>query len=81
MEVARPLGPSGSVFLDARGEDRALRVTWHAEAGVVVLSIWRDNVCAGSFRVAADDVPPLIEALAAGLVEVGRAQAPGAQSA
>ena len=31
----------GRVFLDARGGDRALRVSWHHEAGVVVLSLWR----------------------------------------
>jgi hypothetical protein len=75
MEVGRPLAASGSVFLDARGQDRALRVTWHSESGVVVLSLWRDNVCAGSFRVDADDVPDLIAALAAGLAAAGRADA------
>jgi hypothetical protein len=75
MEVGRPLAASGSVFLDARGQDRALRVTWHSESGVVVLSLWRDNVCAGSFRVDADDVPDLIAALAAGLADAGRADA------
>jgi len=51
------------VFLDPRGDERALRVSWHAEAGVVVLSLWRDNVCAGSFRLAASDVPEMIEVL------------------
>jgi hypothetical protein len=55
------------VFIDARGGDRALRVTWHPEADVVVLSLWRDNVCAGSFRLRADDVPTLLAALTAGL--------------
>jgi hypothetical protein len=47
--------------------DRALRVTWHPEAEMVVLSLWRDNVCAGSFRIPAADVPALISTLAAGL--------------
>jgi hypothetical protein len=69
MEPARPLAPTGSVFLDARGDDRALRITWHSEVGVVVLSLWRENVCAGSFRVAAEDVPALIASLRAGLAE------------
>ena len=63
----RPLPETGSVFVDARGGDRALRVTWHPEAGLVVLSLWRENVCAGSFRVRADDVPALLTALTAGL--------------
>ena len=69
MEPARPLAPTGSVFLDARGDGRALRVTWHPEAGVVVLSLWRENVCAGSFRVATEDVPVLIASLRSGLAE------------
>jgi hypothetical protein len=67
MAAPRALAPNGAIFLDDRGGDRALRVTWHPEADVVVLSLWRDNVCAGSFRVSTVDVPALIAALAAGL--------------
>jgi hypothetical protein len=63
----RTLTTTGSVFVDSRGGDRALRVTWHPEAHLVVISLWRENVCAGSFRVRADDVPALIAALATGL--------------
>lgn len=64
---ARPLPELGSVFLDARGADRALRVSWHTEADLVVVSLWRDNVCTGSFRLAVDEVPDLIDMLRAGL--------------
>ena len=60
---------TGAVFLDTRGEDRSLRVTWHQESLLVVLSLWRDNVCAGTFRLAADEVPDLIEMLRKGLDE------------
>jgi hypothetical protein len=67
VPIARPLPATGSIFLDARGGDRALRVSWHPEAGLVVLSLWRDDVCAGSFRLAVDEVPELIETLRAGL--------------
>ena len=67
MTSARRLPKTGSVFLDARGGDRALRATWHQEAGVVVLSLWRDNVCAGTFRLQIDEVPELIDLLRAGL--------------
>ncbi|WP_432477798.1 hypothetical protein [Nocardioides sp. GXQ0305] len=67
MAAARPLPRSGSIYLDSRGSERALRVSWHHEAGVVVLSLWRDNVCSGSFRLAVDEVPDLIDALRAGL--------------
>jgi len=67
MATARPLPEAGSIYLDARGGDRALRVSWHHEAGLVVLSLWRDNVCSGSFRLAVDEVPELIEMLRSGL--------------
>jgi len=45
----------------------ALRVSWHAEAGVVVLSLWRDRTCAGTFRLGIDEVPDLVDMLRAGL--------------
>lgn len=67
MASARPLPQTGSIFLDSRGSDRALRVSWHHESGLVVLSLWRDNVCAGSFRLAVDEVPELIDMLRTGL--------------
>ena len=67
MATARPLPETGSVFLDARGGDRALRVSWHTEAGLVVLSLWHGNVCSGSFRLAVDEVPDLIDMLREGL--------------
>ena len=44
-----------------------MRVSWHHESEMVVLSLWRDNVCTGSFRLAVDEVPELIDLLRAGL--------------
>jgi hypothetical protein len=72
MSAARPLPAVGSIFLDARGDERALRVSWHSEADLVVLSIWRDNVCAASFRLAVEEVPELIELLRTGLARAYR---------
>ena len=69
MAQPRPLPRTGGVFLDPRGEDRALRVSWHADSDVVVLSLWRDNVCVGTFRLAVDEVPALIDLLRGGLAE------------
>jgi hypothetical protein len=68
MHPVRPLPATGEVFLDARGSGRALRVSWHAEAGVIVLSLWHGGTCTGSFRLPAADVPDLIDALREGLV-------------
>ena len=67
MLPATPLPRTGEIYLDARSPSRALRVTWHAEAGLVVLSLWRENVCAGTFRLAIEEVPDLVDVLRAGL--------------
>jgi hypothetical protein len=67
MHSASHLPTAGEVFLDARGAARAMRVSWHSEADVVVLSLWRDGTCSGTFRLTIDEVPGLIEVLRAGL--------------
>lgn len=67
MDQRRPLPRAGSIFPDLRGDDRSLRVSWHRESQVVVLSLWRDNLCVGTFRVGADEVPDLIASLRDGL--------------
>ncbi|MGC4113042.1 MAG: hypothetical protein QM747_22015 [Nocardioides sp.] len=67
MATARPLPASGEIFLDARGADRALRVSWHFDTDMVILSLWRENVCTGSFRLSVEEVPELIDLLRAGL--------------
>ena len=69
MARPRPLPRTGGVFLDPRGEDRSLRVSWHPESDVVVLSLWRDNLCIGTFRLAVDEVPDLIALLRDGLTD------------
>jgi hypothetical protein len=58
-----PLPTAGEVFLDPRGSGRALRVTWHGEAGLVVLSLWSGGTCTGTFRLPVTEVPDLIDAL------------------
>ncbi|HET7760867.1 MAG TPA: hypothetical protein VFL46_00815 [Phycicoccus sp.] len=60
------VGPSRAVT-DTRGDGRALRVTWHPDDDVVVLSVWRGNVCAATARIAREDVPDVLGVLAAGL--------------
>lgn len=67
MHAASQLPATGEVFLDPRSESRALRVSWHTDAGVVVLSMWRDQTCAGTFRLSIDEVPDLIDVLRRGL--------------
>jgi len=67
MTAVSPVPEGVECFLDTRGDARALRVSWHAEADVVVLSMWRGNECVSSFRLAIDEVSELIEVLRAGL--------------
>ena len=62
--------PEGvEMFFDARGVDRCLRTAWHHEAGLLVVSLWRDDTCVGTLRLERDEVPRLIAALADGLGE------------
>ena len=67
MSAVAPVPDGVEYFLDARGDARALRVSWHHEADVVVLSMWRGGECVASFRLAVEEVPELIEALREGL--------------
>lgn len=67
MSAVSPVPEGVEYFLDTRGDARALRVSWHHEADVVVLSLWRGHGCVSSFRLAIEEVPELIAALRAGL--------------
>lgn len=60
-------GRRGELFLDDRGDERTLRLTWHHEVDLVVLSLWRGGRCTGTFRLRVSEVPALVEALQAGL--------------
>ena len=66
------------MFLDERGT--ALRVTWHPERDLVVLSVWHGDSCVGTFRMPVQDVPRLSGLLAAALGDwVDRADNPATQ--
>lgn len=67
MAAVSPLPATGEVFLDERGGERSLRVSWHDETGLVVLSLWRGPRCIGTFRLETHEVPTLIDTLRAGL--------------
>ncbi|GAB3974460.1 hypothetical protein V1634_19235 [Plantactinospora veratri] len=53
----------GDLFIDTRGGDRTMRVSYHGDRGTVVVSLWLGTVCRGSFRMATDDVRRLIATL------------------
>jgi class 3 adenylate cyclase len=68
MTVA-PLPRGGTALLGRDIRGRALRVTPHPEHGRVVLSIWDGDRCAATVRLAPEDVPELVRALADCLVD------------
>lgn len=60
-----PFPTRGDIFLDVRGEGRALRVTGHLDDGFVVLSVWHGPVCTATMRLSAEDALRLGDVLAA----------------
>ena len=77
MTAVAPFPAEAEIFLDARGDARSLRVRWHHDNGLVVLSLWRAHQCTGTFRLEVDEVPILIETLRAGLDAAYDAVRPG----
>jgi hypothetical protein len=69
MGEVLPLPNRGEVFLDPRGEGRSLRVSWHRQESMLVLSLWQLGQCRATFRLEAEQVPDLIRALASGLAD------------
>ena len=57
MGEVQPLPVRQLVLVDER--DAGLRVTWHAEREIIVLSVWHGARCSGSFRIAIADAPRL----------------------
>lgn len=57
----------GGLVADERGDSRFMRIAWHPDAGVVVLSLWQRDRCTGTFRLPISEVPVLIQTLVDGL--------------
>jgi hypothetical protein len=54
---------------DVRRDDTFMRVTWHAEDRIFVVSHWRGEVCVAATRVSVDAAPELVNLLVKGLAE------------
>jgi hypothetical protein len=63
MAEVLPMPTVGDVFRDVRGDDRTMRVSYHRDREVVVVSLWAGAACRGSFRLAADDAGRLVALL------------------
>ena len=62
-----PIPRLGSTLLGRDRAGRRLRVSSHPDAGRVVLSIWQDDICRATLRLAEEDVPELVTMLSASL--------------
>jgi hypothetical protein len=65
VENTSALSGRRDMFLDERGT--GLRVSWHPERDLVVLSVWQGDGCVGTFRMSVQDIPRLSGLLAAAL--------------
>ena len=52
---------------DVRRDDSFMRVTWHEESSVFVVSHWDGEVCCAATRVPVDAVPDLVNLFVRGL--------------
>ena len=64
---AAPLPRLGEVFFDVRGSSRSMRLSWYADTGISVFSIWQGGTCTGTFRLPQEELPRLIDALQRGI--------------
>src|SRR5437016_14533180 len=64
---AAPLPRLGEVFFDVRGSTRSMRLSWYADTGIAVFSIWQGGTCTGTFRLPMDDLPRLMDSLHRGV--------------
>lgn len=67
MTVVQAFPSHGDVFFDVRDDGRNLRVNWHHDRDLVVLSTWRHGSCIATCQVERTDVPKLVAQLVDGL--------------
>lgn len=65
-------------FVDARDDGRQMEVTWHEQAGVVVISFWQGERCQSTFQMPIEEAPALIGVLTSALGDAvsGRRRGP-----
>lgn len=75
--MADPAQPANRALIaDARGDERYLRVSWHADERQFVVSTWDGERCVSAVRVEADAAPALIALLAEGLADTAAGRRP-----
>jgi hypothetical protein len=64
VQVARSHGVRRQWFNDARDDGRRMEVSWHADQGIVIISLWQASMCRATFRLPVDQAPAVIQTLA-----------------
>jgi hypothetical protein len=54
---------TGAWFHDAQRPERRMRVAWHPDRRVAVLSLWDGNACSATFRLPIEDASALSQIL------------------
>lgn len=75
-----PLPSHGRWVQDRRDEGRAVRVSAHADTGLLVLSVWRAGACVGTVQLRPEDAAELVAGLSDGIAHVATGR-PSATSA
>ena len=65
-----PLPRHGQWAWDLRGEGRGIRVSAHADEGLLNVSLWKGGECVGTARLLPADVAKLVSGLSEGLAEI-----------
>jgi hypothetical protein len=67
---------AGTWFADERGVDRRLKVSWHPERRLFVLSVWHEDTCTATFRLPLGEVARLVGVLVGVLGDAAEATGP-----
>jgi len=65
-----PLPRHGQWAWDLRGHGRGVRVSTHADEGLLNVSLWREGICVGTAQLLPADVAKLVSGLTEGLAEI-----------
>jgi hypothetical protein len=65
-----PIPPHTRWVPDPRGGGRGVRISAHPESGVVVLSVWKADVCVATARLRPGEAADLAAAIGASLAEL-----------
>lgn len=68
------LSAPGRWVSDQRGEGRGVRVSAHVEAGFLVLSTWKAELCVGTVRLLPDEAAQLVSGIAESLAHLAETQ-------